>query len=206
MTLSQPLSLVQPALDTFDEKINFVIENFKGIFLNRDNRPSFGGQEIYFEMSREVRGMLHPYPEKLMHILSLEGKNEVEILPCNNDEASMICANQCNFRMANRDFHFIQRQDCFYRMSRVHWIPEIINLANSGSLDIKIWVEEERNKRGKKIKKTFLRYQKGLTDYVIILTHRYRDGKFLNYIFETAFPVFYQRTKKQFDKNYMDNT
>lgn len=206
MSLSQPLCLNEPTLNTLEKKLNFVIENFRSIFLRQENRPKLNDKDIYFEMSREFRGMIHPYPEKLMHILSLEGKNEVEILPCNNDEASTICVNQCKFSNADRDFHFIQRQECFYRMARIHWIPEIINQANEGSEYVKTWVEEDKNKHGKKIKKTFIRYQYGIIDYVIILAHRYRGGEFVNFIFETAFPVFYQRTKKQYDKRYLENT
>lgn len=202
MTLSQPLILNQP---TFDEKISCVIENFRGIFLDREKRPDFNGKGIYFEMSCEFRGLVHPYPEKLMHILSLEDKGQVDILPCNNDEASLICTNQCALRFAQRDFQFLQRKECFYRMSRIHWIPEIINLANSECDDIKIWEETEKD-RGRDVTKTYIRYQKGLIDYLIILRHRKKGAELLNYVFDTAYPVFYQRSKKQYDKRFNENT
>lgn len=203
MTLSQPLLLDLP---TLEEKINFVIENFKGIFLNQDNRPLFKGKFIYFEMSKEFRGMVHPYPEKLMHIISLEDKGEMDILPCNNDFSNLICQNKCRLRHAIRDFQLLQRQECFYRMSRIHWIPEIIKLANTDTSHIKVWEEHTKNKKGKMITKTFIRYQEGLVDYLIILAHRIKKGVLVNYIFETAFPVFYERSKKQYDKSYEDNT
>lgn len=203
MMLSQPLLLDQ---STLDEKICFVIENFKGIFLNKENRPLFNRKSIYFEMSKEYRGMRHPYPEKLMHILSLEDKGQMDILPCNNDPSSLICINKCTLRYAIRDFQFLHRPECFYRMSRIHWIPEIINLANTNSSYIKIWEENTKNNKNKNITKTFIRYQEGLIDYVIILAHRKKDGVLANYIFETAFPVFYERTKKQFDKSYAAKT
>ncbi|WP_421663688.1 hypothetical protein [Lysinibacillus telephonicus] len=203
MTLSKPLILDQP---TLEEKISFVVENFNEIFLKQENRPLFNNKTIYFEVSKEYRGMVHPYPEKLMHILSLEDKGEMAILPCNNDISNLICQNKCRLRNAMLDFQLLQRQECFYRMSRIHWIPEIIKLANNNSPHIKVWEEHTRNKKGKKVTKTFIRYQEGLIDYIIILAHRTKDGLLANYIFETAFPVFYERSKKQYDRSFETNT
>lgn len=203
MSLSLPLELKQ---STIDEKIKFVVENFSEKFLKQENRPLFKGKPIYFEMSKEHHHMVHPYPEKLMHIISLEDKGVKEILPCINDFSSLICQNKCSLRNALLDFQLLQRQECFYRMSRIHWIPEIIELANSNYSHIKVWEEHTLNSKRKKITKTFIRYQEGLIDYVIILAHRKKDGQLVNYIFETAFPLFYERTKKQYDRSFNANT
>lgn len=199
MELSQPLILDHP---TLKEKIDFVVRNFKEIFLKQENRPLFNEKPIYFEISKMHNGVTYPYPEKLMHILSLGDKGEMKVLPCNNDFSNLICQNKCNIKEAMISFQPLQRQECFYRMSRIHWIPEIIDLANNGSKCIKVWEEEVKNKRGKKVSKTFIRCQEGIADYLIVLAHRKKKGILNNYIFETAFPVFYERSKKQYDKSF----
>lgn len=177
---------------------------FNEIFINKENRPKLKDYFIYFETKRNVQGRELPYPEKLMHIISNDIDNELDILPCTNDVASFICNTQCKIRKANIDFHIIDRQECYFRMARIHWIPEIINLANINYPNIKLWEEVKISdrKRNKNVTKTYIRYQDKLTDYIIILRNREMNGQLNNYIFETAYPIFFERAKIQFDKGY----
>ncbi len=188
-----------------EDNMRYVFNLFNEKFINKTNRPRYNGNFIYFETNRALHGRTLPYPEKLMHIISNDIRDELDVLPCTNDPASLICNTQCSIRLANIDFHMIDRQECYFRMSRIHWIPEIINLANLNYSFVKTWEEEKNLKqrgKNKKVTKTFIRYQNGLIDYLIILRNREKEGQLSNYIFETAFPVFFKRAKKQYDKSY----
>lgn len=199
MVLSVPLLLQN---ESIERNLSYVYQIFNPLFIQQDKRPRFNGKKIYFEVSKSLNGKILPYPEKLMHIVSLEEKNEHTILPCNNDIASNSCYNQCEFSKAHFWFVPLDRNECLYRMARIHWIPEIIELANNQDIRIKVWVEKKKNKRGRYAEKTYLRFQDGIVDYVVILGHRFKGGNFLNYVFESAFPVFIVRSKKQYDQRY----
>ena len=199
MTLSEPLELTE---STIESNISIVFEKFNPLFIQQSKRPSFQNKTIYFEISKSSIGFTYPYPEKLMHIISLAEKSEYTILPCNNDIASVRCTNKCELTKAHLLFTTLKRNECLYRMARIHWIPEIINLSNEKDPRVKVWVQEKKNKRNKKVRKTFIRYQEDIIDYLIILSHKEKSGEIENYIFDSAFPVFLTRSKKQYDEQY----
>jgi len=87
-------------------------------------------------------------------------------------------------------------------MARIHWIPEIIALARAQDARVKVWIEKKKNKRGKVVEKTFLRFREGIIDYIVILGHRLQGRDVKYYIFESAFPIFLVRSKKQYDQGY----
>lgn len=199
MVISSPLNFIHSELE---KNISLVIDNFKPIFLFKDSRPNFNGRFIYFDMNRVYGNITLPQPERLMHILSLEPIKEYTIFPCNNDISFNHCINKCELSCANSNFKILNRSECYYRMARIHWIPEIINLANENNPNIKIWIKKKKSGNGKWIEKTFIRYQEGIVDYVIILRHVIKNGVFTNYYFESAFPVFLKRNKIQYDKEF----
>ncbi|MCM3711051.1 hypothetical protein [Sporosarcina luteola] len=199
MVLSAPLSMQENSLE---KNLSYTYGIFNSIFIHQAYRPEFEGKTIYFEVSKTVNGITYPYPEKLMHIVSLEEKREHTILPCNNDVASISCSNQCEFAKAHILFVPLQRNECLYRMARIHWIPEIIDLANKKDPRVDVWVEKKKNKHNKFVEKTYIRFREGIIDYLIILAHRKRRGVLTNYIFDSAFPVFLNRSKKQYSQKY----
>lgn len=185
------------------QNMKITFDNFNERFINKDKRPKLYGYFIYFETNRMFYGKELPYPEKLLHIISNDISSDLDILPCINDPASVICKTKCKIRFANFTFNLLGRQECYFRMARIHWIPEIINLANLNSENVKVWEEKKGNaKNKKKVTKTFIRYQNDIVDYIIILKNRNKEGKLVNYVFETAFPVFFTRTKEQYNISY----
>ncbi|GIN71113.1 hypothetical protein J14TS2_15880 [Bacillus sp. J14TS2] len=203
MSLTKPLLLQHGSVE---ENFAYTYHIFDKAFMQQKSRPRFEGKFIYFEISKIANGITYPYPEKLMHIASLTEKREHTIFPCTNDISNIECLNKCTLAKAHTWFIPLKRNECLYRMARIHWIPEIIKLANRKDLRVKIWIEKKRDKRNKVVEKTFLRYQEGIVDYLIILKNKLDKGSLTYYIFETAFPVFLIRSKSQYDKKYEEYT
>lgn len=199
MQISSPLNFIENA--DLSRNVQLVINNFRPIFLDKSNRPEFMGKFIFFDMTATKGIVTFPYPEKLMHIMSLEPKNHHTIFPCNNDESLIHCQNKCDSSCADEHFQLLKRNECYYRMARIHWIPEIINLANASNPSTQVWIES-KSPNGKRFEKTFIRFQEGLVDYIIILRHVIRSGTFTHYALESAFPVFLKRNKIQFTKDF----
>lgn len=200
MQISSPLNFIEADLT---KNLTLAIDNFRPIFLEIKDRPNFNGKFIFFDMSKTKGILSFPYPEKLMHIMSLEPKNSHTIYPCNNDIAFSYCQNQCDASCANTHFKLLLRNECYYRIARIHWIPEIIHLANTSNPSVQIWIEKNTNGRRKTSEKTYIRYQEGIVDYVIILRHvMNKDGSFSHYALISAFPVFLKRNKTQFSQAY----
>lgn len=200
MALSSPLHFIENDLT---KNLMLVVDNFTSIFLKSNNRPEFNKKFIYFEMNSTNGAFKLPYPEKLMHIMSLEPSHNHTSFPCNNDISFTHCQNQCNINFSSIYFSSLQRNECYYRMARIHWIPEIIQLANLNNPSVQTWIEKGLDKRGKQYEKTYIRYQEGIVDYVIILRNVLNSNRSLkHYYFISAFPVFLKRNKDQFSAQY----
>jgi hypothetical protein len=187
-----------------DEIILNLNNEFQRIFMDKNARPLFKNKFIFFNMNKNYKGYFLSYPEKFMHICSIEDKTDYTIFPCNNDYSYSICQNKCRFHYALSEFKILGRTECPYRMSRIHWIPEIITLFNEGNVYIKNWQKEVKNKKTNVIENyEFIRYEDGLSDYIIILQEKKnKDGDIRNYNFITAYPVFLKRNKLDFDQQY----
>jgi hypothetical protein len=197
-------SALQPIIlngDSISQKLVNLEKSFKNIFMDKNARPTFNGKFIFFDMNKSHAGQALSFPERFMHICSLEEKG-YSMFPCNNDVAFFHCSNKCVYKDALEDFRKINRTECYYRMARIHWIPEIIILANNSDPRIKVWQKSEIDYKGKKYMNTLIRYEDGLIDYVIIL----KEDRKTSYKFTTGFPVFLKRNKKQFDADYQAYT
>lgn len=92
---------------------------------------------------------------------------------------------------------------CLYRLSRISWVPQIIDLANQDDPSVKIWRKEEQDKTNKRWRwKRYVRYESGLADYILIFNEVYKEGNFVFLDFRTAYPVFMKRDKFTFNKDY----
>lgn len=191
---------------------------FRDSFLNRENRPLYKGKFIFFNMNKEVmarRGELNESviltkPERFLHIVSLSHNDKYTSDPCYNDSSIMLCSNECDLGRALEEFKILGRTECYYRLLRIHRIPEVIKLANNCDKDIQEWIEEERNTkrypdgrvRVNRVRKHFIRYNHKMDDYIVILKEDVRRGKIYKFDFVTAFPVFSKDIKKEFNDKY----
>jgi hypothetical protein len=146
-------------------------------------------------MNKSYRNVELSWPERFMHICSIEDKR-YEIFPCNNDISISSCESSCDQTKASIQFQCLKIIECLYRLSRINWIPEVIKLANDYDKHVMSWSEECKDKNDNIVKKHYIRYMSGMHDFLIILGERKMKGN-VYYSFITAFPVFLKRESYQ---------
>ena len=77
-------------------------------------------------------------------------------------------------------------------MVRLHWVKTIIELANNGDSRVQIWKKTKKDKT-----KLYIRYIYLEIDYVLIFAVKPDQ-----YIFITAYPVYFIDSKNDFKKDY----
>ena len=179
--------------NTIDEKIQNGMNNFYNIFLKKEIKPKYKDVDIFFDMNRIYqRSIVMPYPLSFMHIISLNNDEKYNLFPCTNDISNEICENNCTSHSALPRFQAYNRWECMYRLSRIHWIPEIIQLANIDDPDVYIFTENKNDGKHKFVDYN-IRYLCGVDDYLIILRAESRRSDLL---FITAYPVVSVRKKE----------
>lgn len=182
---------------SFNEQLEQAMDRFYNSFLRKEVKPTYNDRPIFFDMSRKLPGILLPYSKSFLHIVSLDDADKYNVYPCNNDISMENCTlNSCG----DANLYYFQvlgRWECQYRLSRIHWIPEIFKLANNHDPCIYEWEEIEVGKSYGKYIKRLIRYHCGIDDYIIVLQEREQD-----YYFITAYPVSSISKKKHFDRQY----
>lgn len=181
-----------------DEEIKKANEYFTMNFINVDERRHINGDFIF--VKNDLRSGMY---ERFLHSISMKDKEYYTMYPCNNDITYVGCTTNCEVGKSPEVFQRLNRSLCLYRLSRIFWLPEIIDLANENNSNIKIWRKEEQDKSNDKWRwKRFVRYNNGLADYILVFNEKYKNGKFNLLDFRTAYPVFIKRDKINFDKDY----
>lgn len=165
---------------------------FKNDFYNKDQSLVYNGKIISIKA-----GFTNGKSNLFLHISSLERSKDFNILPCNNTIYNSVCKLNCIDGDWTYDDYKETRDICIYRAGFVGLIKDIIHLANNNDDRVKQWDKYEK-KTGKT--KTFIRYMDEILDYIIILS----EGKQKYYII-SAYPVFYYKAKKGFDRSYLEN-
>lgn len=205
--LSEPLKYNG---ECFMADMNDIYKEFWRLFLCKENRPTYKGKFIFFDMNnniklnnngKEVQIKLSK-PERFYHIISLESKKKYIMYPCANDRAIECCKNECKLENSIEEFRLLDRTECYYRLARINRIVEVINLANDNDIDIQEWSEVEMDKKRNKVYKSFIRYKHRKDDFIIILKEERQSGQVKNYRFITAFPLFSKENKEEYDKKY----
>lgn len=191
--LSSPISYDG---NDFRDKMHDALNHFSDIFLKKEVKPKINNKDIFFEMSKKGPRFVLKYPIAFLHLISIDEISKYNLFPCYNDIAYENCENQCHDSQMT-EFRIINRSECLYRLNRIHWIKEIIDLANKNHSLITKWEEKKKNQKGYD-KQLFIRYNCGLDDYIIILNDRPKKN---DYFFKTAYPVVNKSTKRKFDRN-----
>lgn len=196
----------------FQKDMNCIYDIFHDCFMKQENRPDYNGKFIFFNMNKDIKVEINGIrvnktlskSERFLHIVSLENNGKkYNVDPCSNDDAITYCKNECNTDNSNLgEFKLLHRSECYYRLMRIHRIPEVIQLANNKDKDIQEWSEIEKDKKNNKIYKRFIRYNHKKDDYIIILKENRKNGSIDRYEFITAFPLFKRENKKEYDKKY----
>lgn len=199
--------LTRPLKLTESRDINTMISSLYTLFnnelLDRNNRPKLLGKFIYIDCNKKIKSK----NEIFWHVISLSEEEKFNVLPCNNDNVSLICPDNCihkqhRIELANGKL----RNICLYRGARISWIKEIIELANQGDENIKVWRTNEIVK-GKPVINFKVRFTHETVDFLLVFVeHQDKLGKIKKYFFKTAYPLFYIKSKIRCDTEFKKYT
>lgn len=167
-------------------------ESFKETIATKD-RPFLAEKEIVVPLY-----WVDGKAELFWHIASIEEKPNLDIKPCVNDIASVLCDGNCI--LANDSIYLPTRKEwrekCIYRAVRARWIRDIVDLYNNNDSRVTYWEKEHP----KKIVRLYLRYQEDEIDYAVVFEQKSEK----RVILISAFPIFFMSKKKDFDKDFAD--
>ncbi len=143
--------------------------------------------------------------ERFMHAVSCENRifKDKDYPPCNNEMSSEQCVILCNLDMASFEFKKISRVECLYRLSRISWIKEVLDMANQDDHRVQVWRYEKRDGTNGKFQwKWYVRYKERGKDFLIVFREdKNSEGeKVLN--FRTAYPLYLPGDKRKIEKEY----
>lgn len=199
--LSPPIVL-DPNLN-IHQQFDYVYNNFfRNHFMNRDARPKLFDKFIFFKFDKMNDGK----PERFWHIVSFEEDIEkYTVNPCANTTEAALCKNlkqDCIEKKAiPGNWELNGRTECLYRLARVHWISEIVELANKKDPGVWVTTGSRVNDKGKKTEIVKLWYREYDTDFVIIFHDSSSSGGSGSLRFITAYPLTLKAEKLKYKKN-----
>lgn len=204
--LTPPIALQKSEdLMEYIKRVYFI---FQRDLNNRDNRPTLLGKFIYIDGTPSYFNMINSF----WHLGSIRSDDlkdstnkKYDMDPCINDVSSGECLYGCDL---NHPQNFMKEEDsvpCIFRLSRIVWIKEILELfiKEPKNRSIKVWKQKNSRTKENSLK---VRYINGHVDYVIIfkITHNKDKTDIQSYRLITAYPVVLKSYKKRFDKEYED--
>ena len=163
---------------------------FKTTMASKENKPRLKGREVLVPLK-----WLDYKAETFWHSASIEPKNMLDILPCNNDVASALCNNNCITAINSIVLNGMEREKCIYRAVRVNWIRSVLEMYNNDDSRVKYWEKVHSTNKRKRI---YLRYQEEEIDFLVIL----EDISDKRVRFITAYPIFFLSAKRDYEKDY----
>lgn len=188
-TISELSAPIQYDGRDFEEQLEQAMDIFYNSFLEKAVKPKYNGKHIFFDMSKKYGSFSFSYPERFLHLVSLDDDEKFNVLQCANDNAYEHCDPLCEHDSNIPMFKVLGRWECPYRLSRIHRINEVFALANKGNPHISEWDDVDNR---------LIRYNYGIDDYLIVLRKRKRDYNFI-----TAFPVLSRRKKNELTEGYL---
>lgn len=177
-------------LSTTEEIMNKCHDIFKDTMGSKENKPQIDGREVLVPLK-----WLDYKAETFWHSASIEPKQRLDILPCNNDITSSLCNNNCIAAMDSIVLNGTEREKCIYRAVRVNWIKPVLEMYNHNDSRVKYW--EKVHSKNKK-NRIYLRYQDEEIDYLIVL----EDISDKRVRFITAYPIFFLNAKRDYENDY----
>lgn len=163
---------------------------FKATMASKESKPKLNDREIIVPLK-----WIDYKAEIFWHSASIEPKQKLDILPCNNDIASSVCGNNCVAAIDSIVINGTERQKCIYRAVRVNWIKPVIEMYNNNDSRVKYWEKVHTMNKKNRI---YLRYQEEEIDYLVVLEDK--SDKRVRFI--TAYPIFFLSAKKDYESDY----
>lgn len=178
-------------LDPYSNKseiINNLYDLYKSELMEKDNRVRLFNKFIYIECK-----WIDYKAEMFWHLISLSEEDYFKEFPCEYDNLKLMCEENCIKHIKQVTLNSGQvRNICYFRAVRISWIKEIINLANNNSSHIKKWEKDGI---------LYIRFEHETADYILLFLNKLNNGK---YYFISAFPVFYPRSKVNYDNDFQN--
>lgn len=178
-------------LKKIEDIMNICHNIFKETMAAKENRPQFKGRDILVPIK-----WLEYKAEIFWHSASIESKQKLDILPCNNDITSSLCKRNCVIGMDSIVLNEIEREKCIYRAVRVNWIKPVIEMYNNDDERVKYWEKMHSNKKNR----LYLRYQEEEIDYLVVLEEKSEK----RVVFITAYPIFFLSAKRDYEADYQN--
>ena len=192
-SLSSPVALNKN--NSMLDHLNSIYHVFEKYFLYDGSGKIgvFNNKDVKIDLSKDSNGEF----KILTHLIGYDENNifnEESVLPCNNDAVYIYCNENC----ITRTIKLGDKYPCLYRGNKIHWILDIIKLADNHDPRVVVFGETRRDRRRNRDNHyVHLRYQSGRIDYNVLLK------KFPNYyLLITSYPVVYPRKKKELNKKY----
>lgn len=173
-------------------------EEFKYVFENE--KMHLCGEKIIID-NKIIDGMY----ERFMHAVSCKNKifKDKDYPPCTNEMANENCTILCSLDRTSFTFKKISRVECLYRLSRINWIKDILNMANDGDERVRVWKYEKRDKTNNKFQwKWYVRYKERAKDFLIVFREDKDSNGEIILNFRTAYPVYLPGDKEKLKKEY----
>lgn len=177
-------------LSRIEDIMNRCHDIFKIAMASKQNKLRINGKEVLVPLK-----WLDYKAETFWHSASIEPKQNLNILPCNNDVTSSLCGNNCISATDSIVLNGTEREKCIYRAVRVNWIKPILEMYNNNDPRVKYWEKVHSINKKNRI---YLRYQEEELDYLVIL----EDISDKRVRFITAYPIFFLSAKKDYEKDY----
>lgn len=191
--MKSELSPILEFTDDFENNIDIAYEYFTNKIADPAHRPQLYDKEIFVE----CREKINDRPVGFWHIVSLEDTHNIKnYVPCVNDESNEYCNENCisgEYQIAIK-YGSETRNLCLYRASRLPWIIDLIKMAERDDPMVDIWLKPGGNKG---VDKLYLRYNHKGNDFLVVFTV---EKKYYRLI--SAYPVFYNRSKKDLTVEY----
>lgn len=178
-------------LDKIEDILDKCHNVFKETMTAKGSKPQFMGKDILVPIK-----WLNYKAEVFWHFASIEPKQNLNILPCNNDIASSLCENNCIVARDPVILNGVEREKCIYRAVRVNWIKPVIEMYNNGDERVKYWEKIHTNKRNR----LYLRYQEEELDFLVVLEEKNEK----RVVFITAYPIFFLSAKRDYETDYQN--
>jgi hypothetical protein len=200
--LPSPIYIDLSKDEEFKAIIDYVYQSyFKDEFMNKEKRERLFDKFIFLDLN-----FIYYKPERFWHIISFEPNDEkYTVNPCVNANDLLICnKNKSNcYDCICIPMHqkLKNRCECIYRLRRINWINPILKLANEKDECIKVWFEDDKDENNIPLRKTYIRFEEGLADYLIVLCDFNMNGMAV-YKFVTAYPVVHNGTKRRLNLSF----
>jgi hypothetical protein len=180
-----------------DDAYNIFVEKIQNVYTDNSRKPKLYGKDVFIDFRKYPRDNI--YPDMFLHLTGFKVDDPSNYKSAYNCTSSPKIISLCKDNCMDKKIKFIGKNDywrvpCIYRTIRMHWINNIINLANQKDSTIK-YLETYNKAQGRTEVK--IRFEDTNCDYLLIL-----EKKKSKFSLISAYPLILKGHRKRFEKEY----